>query len=371
MPESFPLDVDALLSVLNYLNMGVYITDRERRILLWNRKAEEITGYSAESVVGKACHEQVLNHVDKDNHPLCSTDLCPLHRAISLEKESDEPVLVYAKRADGRRVAVSVSVAPLRDADGKVVGGIETFRDETSRIRDLEFAKTIQRNLLPGQIPEPVNLRFDVRYYPHDLVGGDFYDIFPVGENRYGFFVADVRGHGVSAALYTMWLKSLAESHRDLAAQPGEFMSALNRDLSKFVVDESFATAFYGVADDDRSTVTYANAGHPAPLHFHADRDPDEFEVHGMPLGIVGDESYGTSTASLSPGDLLLSFTDGVTEARDRQDNMLGTKGLVELVTRLLPNVKRDLLEHIYQHIKRACGDILLDDDVLLLSLWR
>ena len=119
MPESFPLDVDALLSVLNYLNMGVYITDRERRILLWNRKAEEITGYSAESVVGKACHEQVLNHVDKDNHPLCSTDLCPLHRAISLEKESDEPVLVYAKRVqaglplfDPNDVAKRLSLPP-------------------------------------------------------------------------------------------------------------------------------------------------------------------------------------------------------------------------------------------------------------------
>ena len=180
MSDTFPLDVDMLLSVLNYLNLGIYITDRNRRVVLWNRKAEEITGYRAAEVVGTACHDEVLSHVDKDGHPLCSTRLCPLYRAMSVGKESREPVLIYARKADGGRVAVSVSVAPLCDDSGNIFGGIEAFRDETLRIRDLEFARKIQRHLLSQSLPAARKIRFDVLYYPHELIGGDFYDMRPL-----------------------------------------------------------------------------------------------------------------------------------------------------------------------------------------------
>jgi phosphoserine phosphatase RsbU/P len=147
--QTFPLDLDALLLVLNYLNMGVYLTDRDRRILLWNRKAEEITSYPAKDVVGKACHQNVLCHADKDGHPLCSSGFCPLYRSILTSRESKEPVLVFAQSASGKRVPMSVSVAPLHDQEGNVIGGIETFRDETQNVQDLEFSRRIQRNLLP------------------------------------------------------------------------------------------------------------------------------------------------------------------------------------------------------------------------------
>jgi len=369
---SFPLDVNALLSVLNHLNQGVYVTDRERRIVLWNRKAEEITGYRAADIVGKACHQQVLCHTDKDGHPLCSTGLCPLFRAIRLGKESRHPVLVYARRADGSRVAVSVSVGPIRNQAGEVVGGIETFRDVTESISDLEFARKIQQYLLPPA-PEPTGrLRFDVRYYPLDLVGGDFYDIRPLGEDRFGILVADVSGHGVSAALYTMWLKSLEETLSADAAEPDRFLSGINRELSRFVLAESFATAFYGVvsAGSDGCSLRYSNAGHPTPLHFHAARgEVTELEIHGMPLGIIGAQGYPAATASLEPGDLLLCYTDGVTEVIDRNGDMIGPEGLAARLTRGLAGPESHLLERLYTEIKEACGDVSLPDDVLLLSV--
>jgi len=125
----------------------VYVTDLDRRIVLWNRKAEEITGHKAADVIGKACHENILVHIDKDGHKLCTTKLCPLYRAMNLNKATRSPAIIYARCADGHRIGVSVDSSPMHDAGGKVIGGIETFSDSTEQVRNLEFAKQIQQNL--------------------------------------------------------------------------------------------------------------------------------------------------------------------------------------------------------------------------------
>ncbi len=375
MEKDFPLELDTLQSVLDHLNLGVYITDVNRRIVLWNRKAEEITGYQAADVVGRACHENVLVHTDKDGHNLCHSDHCPLYRSMELDRESAEPVLVYARTASGGRVAVTTSVAPLRTSDGKVIGGIETFRDETRNLRDLEFAQKIQRNLLPDTVPELRGYVFDRRYYPHDLIGGDFYDIFPIEGSNYGLLLADVSGHGVSAALYTMQLKSMARGWGSIAGSPGEFMAALNADLAEFVVAEAFATAFYAVLDVAKGELTFANAGHPHPLHYRwAEGSAAELTGEGVPLGILSGQDYQRHTAALAPGDLVLLYTDGAVEVPDRSGQMLGTDGLAELVVeeldaRELP--REDLLERLYERIEARCAAVSLPDDLTLLSLSR
>jgi sigma-B regulation protein RsbU (phosphoserine phosphatase) len=369
MPDNQPLDVRAFVDVLNHLNLGVYITDVGRKIRLWNRKAEEITGHQAADVVGKACHDNVLVHVDKDGHRLCTTDLCPLHRAMKLGKESEEPLLVFAQKADGTRVAVSVTVAPLRDEAGNIIGGVETFSDEGVAYRDLQLAKKIQRHLLPQALPEHPNISFDVRYYPHDLVGGDFYDIRELGPGLYGMLVADVSGHGVSAALYTMWLKSLEESAGDRAKEPGNFIAAINRELSRFALDESFATAFYAVIDAERCEVAYANAGHPPPLCFRSTGGTEKLKATGVPLGVLDDATYDVETIRLNPGDLLVCYSDGITEVNVSESGQLGTEGLAGMVAEELARSDQRLLERVYRRVKRACGDVSLADDVLLLSI--
>lgn len=372
MAERFPLDVNAVLSVLNYLNVGVYITDLDRRILVWNRKAEQITGYRAEDVIGKACHENVLVHADKDGHELCHSGLCPLYRSMQMEKESKQPVLIYAQTASGQRVTVSVSVAPLRDASGKVIGGIEVFRDETAQIRDLEFARKIQRHLMPVALPDLRDIAFDVLYYPHDLIGGDLYDVRRLGSDHVGVLVADVSGHGVSAALYTMWLKSLEESSSDVMLEPSKFLSGLNRELTKFVVEESFATAFYAVINVKRYKMTYCNGGHPSPLHFHARGGRiEELETPGLPLGIMAEQQYDALDVDLEPGDVILLYTDGITEVADRHGEMLGREGLGTMLSEELGRPQSGLLERLYQRVKDTCGDVSLSDDVLLLSVRR
>ena len=372
MADEFPLDRKLLLEVMNRLNIGAYITDTSRRIIIWNRKAEEITGHKARDIVGTACWDNVLKHVDKDGHQLCTTRLCPLHRCINLGEETADVTLVFAQKADGRRVAVSVSAAPLRDASGEVVGGIETFRDETRRVIDMEFAGKIQRHLFPRRLPGGETVEFDVRYFPHDVIGGDFYDVFEIEPHRFGVMVADVRGHGVSAALYTMWLKSLEADFAERAGDPPAMISALNRTLSRFVLDESFATGLYGVFDASTGGFTYCNAGHPPPLVYAAETGRvRELESHGLPLGIISDETYVSSTVETAPGDLIFLYTDGLADVTDTDGNMLNATRLGEIISREVPRAREGLLDRVYQAVLDLSRDVALADDCMMLSARR
>ncbi|MFX4262439.1 ATP-binding protein [Pelotomaculum propionicicum] len=124
-------DTNNFRRILLSIADGVYMTDRNRRIIFWNRACEEITGFSAEYTLGHKCSDNILNHVDANGNPLCENDLCPLHQCMVKGAPGDKPVLVRAKRRDGSRVIVEVSVAPIIGDNGEVIGGIEVFRDVT------------------------------------------------------------------------------------------------------------------------------------------------------------------------------------------------------------------------------------------------
>jgi PAS domain S-box-containing protein len=169
------LDTLTVGGILDALPDGAYITDRDRLILFWNRAAEQITGWKREEVTGRHCRDNILVHVDKDGRPLCGKDTCPLHRAIVTGKKSTAPLLIFARRADGSRVAVEASVAPVHDRSGSIVGGIEVFRDMTAAMADLKAAQLIQRDTLRSELPKDPRLNFSTRYEPHDMIGGDFF----------------------------------------------------------------------------------------------------------------------------------------------------------------------------------------------------
>ena len=139
--------------ILDSLGDGVYVTDVDRRIVYWNRAAEQITGWSIQDMVGRHCFDSLLSHVDKDGHQLCGNECCPLHRSIVTGASSSVP-LVFAQRKDGRRMPVQVTVAPIRDAAGQVIGGVEVFRDISLALRDLERAKAIQAMSLEQDLPQ-------------------------------------------------------------------------------------------------------------------------------------------------------------------------------------------------------------------------
>ena len=172
--EGHPISTDA---ILDSMNIGVYVCDRDRKIVYWSKKAEAITGWRAEDVLGRTCHDDILNHVDKDGRPLCGEDSCPLYRTIVTGEAAHMPVILYAKGKDGNRIPIAVNVAPLRNNSGEVIGGVETFRDLSGVMPDLKRAREIQQGLLRASLPQDPRLQFSTFYRARDIVGGDFYAI--------------------------------------------------------------------------------------------------------------------------------------------------------------------------------------------------
>jgi sigma-B regulation protein RsbU (phosphoserine phosphatase) len=354
--------------ILDSLSDGVYVCDTERRIVYWSKSAQRITGWHAEDVVGRRCLDDVLNHKDKDGRLLCGEEFCPLHRSIVTGTSSNVPLVVFAQSADGRRVPTQVSVAPIRGEDGEVIGGVETFRDMSAVLADLERAKRIQSLAMESDLPEDARIRFSTFYTPHDIVGGDYYAIRQLDPDRYGFLLADAMGHGVAAALHTIYLSALWNRHGSLVARPAEFAATVNDELARVVKGESFATAVCGVIDAKERSLRFAAAGGPPILVVRPDGEFQSLACPGFPLGMVENTEYEEQKATLCDGETLLAFSDGVTEIENAQGDMLGADGLMRILQGLgypqspLPG------EKLEEELLKFSNSIRLDDDITLLE---
>jgi PAS domain S-box-containing protein len=354
--------------ILDSLNDGVYVCDRDRKIVYWSRSAERITGWASQDVIGRRCLDDVLCHVDKDNHQLCGEEFCPLHRSMVTGSISTVPLIVFAKGKDGTRIPMQVAVSPIRDPAGEVIGGVETFRDMTAVLADLEKAKRIQALSLEYDLPEDPRVQFSTFYMPNDIVGGDFYAIRRLDADQYGFLLADVMGHGVAAALYTMHLSSLWERDYRLLTSPAEFAAAVNLALAKVVKDESFATAICGVIDVRQKTLRFASAGGPPVIVAHPDGRFEPVESSGLPFGMMDDASYDEVTAQLEPEDCLLLFSDGAIEIHNADGKMLGVDGLVRMLKEFGYPTSGINIHAVEEALLKFSNAIRLEDDLTFLE---
>jgi sigma-B regulation protein RsbU (phosphoserine phosphatase) len=360
--------------ILNSLADGVYITDASRRILFWNHAAERITGWPAKEVVGTRCQDNILVHIDKDGHELCGHELCPLRRSIVTGQPSPKPLLVFAKSKSGKRVPVEVTTAPIQSADGRVVGGIELFRDVTGPAQDMMRAKTIQQGCLQCAPSADDRVQWEVRYTPSDIVGGDFYRVERLGADRYTLFVADMMGHGVAAALYSVQLRSFWEDQRSQLNSPATFLTALNSRLHALAPEAgSFATAVCANIDAATGEMTYVCAGHPPPLILRANGYIDRARDPQPALGMFAGLDYTNWTERLLPGDTLLLYTDGAVEVTNARDEQLGVAGLSQLIgEQLRASPDRQLqLAKLEEQLLLYSNAIRLPDDLTLLKLQR
>jgi len=362
------LNIDATL-ILDSLGDGVYVTDLERKITYWNKAAERITGWACADIVGCHCFDDILCHVDKDAHQLCGKEHCPLHRSIVTGVGSECP-LVFAKRKDGQRVPVQVTVAPIRNAAGEIVGGVEAFRDVSPVFRDLEKARSIQSIALQHDLPQDARIQFSTHYIPHDIVGGDYYGIRQLDRDHYGFLLADVMGHGLAAALYTMHLSSLWDRYCSLLKSPSAFGRKIGNELNRIVKGgEAFATGICGLVDANRREICFAGAGNPPALLIHASGEFEQVECPGLPFGLMEDAPYEDATLTLHPNDRLLIFSDGAIEIHNAENTILGVDGLISILKTLgYPDsgIQGTALE---EELLKYSNSIRLEDDLSLIEI--
>jgi sigma-B regulation protein RsbU (phosphoserine phosphatase) len=188
--------------------------------------------------------------------------------------------------------------------------------------RELATVAAIQRSLLPARTPRVPGLELATYYKASSNASGDLYDFFPLPDDRWGLLIADVSGHGTPAAVVMAVVHALSHSLPGQAEPSARVLSQLNRTLAeRYTADGgTFVTAFYGVFDPRARTLTYSSAGHPPPLLLDAQTGAVGRlgNAQGLPMGILSNADYDTAVAPLDPGDTLVMYTDGITEARGR-----------------------------------------------------
>ena len=358
-----------LTDLLDSLNDGVYACDAERRIIYWSKSAERITGWLASEVVGRKCSDNVLAHIDKDGRRLCGEEFCPLHRSMRTDKGSNVSQIVFGLTRSGSRLPMAASVAPLHNSSGEVIGGVETFRDFSEAYGNLLRAKKIQTLAMENSLPVDNRIAFSTFYLPNDIIGGDFYSIKQLPSGEYAFMLADVMGHGVAAALYTMHLSTLWERYSSMLAEPKEFARIVNNELCKIVKDESFATALCGVINPDNRKIRVTSAAWPPLLIFKADGTSDSVELPGWPFGMENNAEYEECEIQLATGDCLLLFSDGATEIHNASGELLDLAGFTAIVKSLEYPAKPIKFAALQEALLTYSNSIRLEDDITLLEV--
>ncbi len=205
--------------------------------------------------------------------------------------------------------------------------------EETARAKDMEIAKTIQTSALPNALPANPHFQLYAAMQTAKEVGGDFYDHFPLDDTHYAFLVADVSGKGITAALYMMTAKTLIKDTLLALRDPAEALTKVNTELCGNNPANMFVTAWVGVLDVETGTVTFANAGHNPPVRLARKgktTDPDFIASRSGPmLAFMDGIAYRPREVSLTPGDTLFLYTDGVTEALDPKNELYGEDRLL------------------------------------------
>jgi sigma-B regulation protein RsbU (phosphoserine phosphatase) len=241
---------------------------------------------------------------------------------------------------------------------------------ENARVtRDMELAKQIQLSLLPAFPPEIPFIRVASRCLPAAHVGGDYFDFFRRGENLQDLVIADVSGHSVGAALIMVETRSVLRAQAQTAGSAADILTVVNNLLYEDLTRaELFISMFYITVDLVTLRLTYASAGHNKPLLIRgATGICEELDAEGMILGVKPAVEFEEKSLQLEQGDVLVMYTDGVTEASNAEDELFGVERLSEVISARRGEEPEVILEEIMAAARRFnSGDSFVDDVSLI-----
>ena len=238
--------------------------------------------------------------------------------------------------------------------------------------RELDVANKMQKSILPTRFPKRADYEVFAHMEPARNVGGDFYDVINLENDRIGLCIADVSDKGVPAALFMMSSRTLLKGASIGCDNPGEVLREVNELLRETNETEMFVTLLYGIYDPADGSFTYANGGHNEPLHVRPDGSSTLLpRTGGIILGVMGGMHFDYNTVQLAPGDTLFLFTDGVSEAMNVRAEEFGMERLGALFTDSPPENAEETTMAVFEAVHAFAGDTPQSDDITCLTLHR
>jgi phosphoserine phosphatase RsbU/P len=258
----------------------------------------------------------------------------------------------------------------------------DEVRSHLARIEEeLAAARQLQLAMVPSRFPEP-STQWPVEIFatmePAREVGGDLYDFFEIGEGLLCFLVGDVSGKGVSSALFMARAKNvirllarLLRSPDGSTASPADIVAAVNRELAQDNLGMMFVTLFFGLMNVKSGEVRFTNAGHNPPYFLSNGSVTPVTACKGRPLGVRDNSTYQSGTLRLSPGDALYLYTDGVTEAANRNDELFAEARLEEVLRTAASRRPIDLIKAVVDAVQSFADGAPRSDDITTLAIRR
>jgi phosphoserine phosphatase RsbU/P len=346
-------------------------------------KAEAVRGYDIDELTGLHLKmgEGLLGHVALTAEPIISPDV------------RKSPIYINARGATR-----SEMVAPII-ANTEVIGAFDLESDELNAYSDddlqvlmllasqvaiiiekvmlheqliekkrlegqLEVARQVQLELLPAKDPQLEGYDISAYNFPTEEVSGDYYDWVKIYDDQIGLVIADVSGKGVPAALLMAFLRASLRAATHIGYSPHISMAKVNYLLWESIERNQFVTAFYGILDVTNKTLSYTNAGHNPPLLLDKDGNFEFIERGSLPLGMFKDTRYHEYYLTTKPGDMLVLYTDGVTEARSPGGEEFGRNRLAEAVKKNRNLVARELISAVQRDVVEWTDGQGAGDDV-------
>jgi phosphoserine phosphatase RsbU/P len=247
---------------------------------------------------------------------------------------------------------------------------VERERERQRLEQEINIARDIQQGLLPRDFREYPHLAVTGFNLPCLAVGGDYFDVFPLSDGRTAFLIADVSGKGLGAAIVTTMLQG-ALSGMTLGIDPARVFNHVNSFLCDHSEVGRYATVFFGILDQE-GHLEFINAGHPSPILIRGGTAQEAFTEGSYPVGLVPEAQYTAVCLKLEPGDTLVLFSDGVTEAMDPDEQMFGVARLKELLTGQLECPLEQLQKCVLEAVENfSRGAHQADDLTLLIVRYR
>ena len=243
----------------------------------------------------------------------------------------------------------------------------ENQRTET----ELAFTAHMQQEILPKNFPVTEELDIAARSIPAKFVGGDFYDFIPMKKGKYLLIIADVSGKGLTAGMFMAISRSVLRAHSDHMNSPAKLLQWANRRIFADSISGMFVTCFCCLLDTGKKEITFANAGHPPQLIFRSDKkEIESLHAHGRPLGVLEKAEFENRKITYGKGDILLLFTDGITETINKLYEEFGEHRLQASLNRNCHCGKSDELNgRILEDVARFQGEMEQFDDITMMSV--
>lgn len=359
---------------------AIVIMDAYGLVIDWNRRAEKLFGWSKEEALGRGLDQLIIPERYRAAHRAGLEKFLKTGAGLALNRQFE----MTALRRSGAEFPVEVNVSPLKLDNTYIFSGFIhdiTERKATEKrmreaqinlavhLNEIKIAQQIQATLLPSEALETEAFEIVGCCLPADRVGGDYFDYFFRGDSLLDFVIADVSGHAVGPSLFMMEARSAIRTQASRPGTPAETLRTLNDFLyPDLTSSDFFISMFYLQYDLETGALHYANAGHPPPLLIRADGEKiRELDTDGLILGVREHERFEQKTLPLASGDLVVLYTDGLTEAENIAGDFFGLERVKNLLADCADQPLQAIIDRLLDALKSFCQGDRFNDDVTLL----